>query len=89
MRKVVYGTQFRKDYKRYVHKPKLLAALNEIVKMLERGENIPRQYKPHKLHGNYEGCMECHVQSDYLLIWIDENTGMVYLERLGTHSELF
>ena len=89
MKQVVYGSQFRKDYKRYQHKPKMLAALNEIVRMLASGEEIPKRYLPHRLHGCYEGFMECHIQSDFLLIWIDKDTGTVYLERLGTHSELF
>jgi mRNA interferase YafQ len=39
--------------------------------------------------GEYKDCMECHIESDTLLIWIDENTNIVKLIRLGTHSELF
>jgi len=41
------------------------------------------------LHGEYEDCMKCHIQGDYLLIWIDQNTGSVTLQRLGSNSELF
>ncbi len=33
--------------------------------------------------------MECHIESDFLLIWIDEQKGIVELVRLGSHSELF
>ena len=32
--------------------------------------------------------MECHIESDFLLIWIDEQNGIVELVRLGSHSEL-
>ena len=39
--------------------------------------------------GDYAGCMECHVQGDFLLVWIDEEEDTVYLVRLGSHSELF
>lgn len=41
------------------------------------------------LMGNYGGCMECHIEGDFLLIWIDEATDVVGLLRLGSHAELF
>ena len=46
--------------------------------------------KPHQLTGQYTGCLECHIESDLLLIWIqNEDEKVIYLMRLGTHSELF
>ncbi|MBO7132896.1 MAG: type II toxin-antitoxin system YafQ family toxin [Bacteroidales bacterium] len=69
--------------------PKKLAALKEVVVMLKNGIPIPAEYYPHPLHGNYEGCIECHIQGDFLLIWIDEENNIIELVRLGTHSELF
>ncbi len=33
--------------------------------------------------------MECHVESDFLLIWIDEETDVIEIVRIGSHSELF
>ncbi|MBD5179991.1 MAG: hypothetical protein HDT01_01680 [Bacteroidales bacterium] len=33
--------------------------------------------------------MECHVESDTLLIWWDEESDIIKLIRFGTHSELF
>lgn len=33
--------------------------------------------------------MECHIQGDFLLIWIDRTTNDIDLLRLGSHSELF
>ena len=41
------------------------------------------------LTGNYSGCMECHVEGDFLLIWIDETNKRIGVLRLGSHSELF
>lgn len=41
------------------------------------------------LAGDYKGCMECHIESDFLLIWLDESNQTIALVRLGTHSELF
>lgn len=39
------------------------------------------------LKGQYKGCMECHIEGDYLLIWADGD--VIDLLRIGTHSELF
>ena len=33
--------------------------------------------------------MECHIQNDFLLIWIDETRQQIKLVRLGSHSDLF
>lgn len=41
------------------------------------------------LTGNYAGCMECHIDGDFLLIWIDEAENTIGILRLGSHSELF
>ena len=50
---------------------------------------LPERYKPHKLIGNYDGFMECHIENDLLLIWLDEKNLTIKLVRLGKHSELF
>lgn len=82
-------TQYRKDLKRYKNQPKKLAELKKVLKILEKESPIPREYYPHPLLGNYEGCIECHIQGDFLLIWVDPKTDIIELVRLGTHSELF
>ena len=79
MREVKTGSQFRKDLKRYRN--------DNIVGYLERCEDVPKEFKPHMLSGDYAGHMECHVENDFLLIWIDDE--VVKLVRLGSHSELF
>ena len=66
-----------------------MAALKEVILMLKDGIPIPPEYYPHPLQGNYKGCIECHIQGDFLLIWIDEKNDIIELVRLGTHSELY
>ena len=51
--------------------------------------SVPAEYDPHELKGTFAGFMECHVESDFLLIWFDEQNKQIRLVRLGTHSELF
>ena len=82
-------TQYKKDLKRYKNQPKKLAALRKVLLMLKNEQPIPGEYYPHSLQGNYKDCMECHIQGDFLLIWVDPNNSVVKLVRLGSHSELF
>ncbi len=89
MKKLQPTTQYRKDLKRYKNKQKMLEDLGVVLTMLKKDIPIPSEYKPHILHGYYKGCMECHIQGDFLLIWIDEVNDIVELVRLGSHSELF
>lgn len=89
MKKLQPTTQYRKDLKKYKNNPKKLAALKEVLMMLIDDCPIPPEYLPHRLHGNYKGCMECHILSVFLLIWMDEKNNIIELIRLGSHSELF
>ena len=89
MKKLFPSTQFKKDYKRFKKQPQKIDALKEVLKLLQEEKPIPAEYLPHMLHGNYKGCMECHIQGDFLLIWFDPNTDIIELVRLGSHSELF
>lgn len=90
MKEIKSGRQFRKDLKRYANQPNKLRELYEFINnYLRTGAEIPPQYHAHMLSGNYAGHMECHIQSDYLLIWVDEAANVVKLIRLGSHSELF
>ena len=89
MKRLQPTTQYRKDLKRYRNQPKKLAALLEVTRRLENEQPIPAEYKPHPLRGEYEGCIECHVQGDFLLIWFDEEHDIIELVRVGSHSELF
>ena len=87
--KITLSTKFKKDLKRYRHKEEEMKALNVILKMLKNNGRVSSEYKPHSLHGIYQGCMECHVKDNFLLIWFDKQTNTIKLMRLGTHHELF
>lgn len=89
MKKIFPSGKFKKDLKRYSNQSKKLIALGKVINMLANEQPIPAEYQPHILHGDYKGCMECHIQGDFLLIWIDPNTDIIELVRLGSHSELF
>lgn len=88
MKKKLHPTnQFKKDFKRFRLYPKKVAAFEHIANLLIQDLPIPKKYKPHPLKGQYQGCMECHIEEDFLLIWIDGD--IIDLIRIGSHSELF
>ena len=87
MKKLQPTTQFKKDLKRYKYQSKLLSELKVLLDLLINEQPIPEAYYPHPLVGNYKGCLECHIESDFLLI--DAERDIIELVRLGSHSELF
>lgn len=89
MKYVRYSTAAKKDLKRYRNDLRKMQSLYETLAMIVRDIPLPGRYRPHMLKGRYAGCMECHVGSDFLLIWLDEEENTVEVVRVGTHSELF
>ena len=81
--------QFKKDLKKYQNRADKIASLSIVLQMLRDNGTVAREYKPHLLAGEYNGFMECHVENDLLLIWLDETENLIKLVRLGSHSELF
>jgi len=88
--KIERTSRFKKDYKAIKKRGYDTKLLQDVVTILARGEPLPEEYLDHPLKGNYIGCRECHITSDWLLIYeVLENTLKLYLTRTGTHSDLF
>lgn len=83
-------SKFKKDIKNAKKRGLDMRLLDRVItQLLEKGK-LPKENKPHKLSGNYKGYWECHVQSDWLLIWSQDDTiRLISLIRTGTHSDLF
>lgn len=89
MKEIRYTRQFKKDLKRFLNQPRKLEELKTVLDMLRNDKTLPVKYCLHQLKGRYTGCMECHIEGDFLLIWYDEQRNTIALFRLGSHSELF
>ena len=88
--KIERTSRFKKDYKIIKKRDYDKSLLQEVITILAKGEPLPEKYLDHQLKGDYKGCRECHVTSDWLLIYeVVENTLKMYLTRTGTHSDLF
>lgn len=51
-------------------------------------EALPPQARDHDLLGDYKGFREFHLGGDMLIIYTVRDD-IVYLQRMGTHSQLF
>lgn len=89
MKTLRLSTQYKKDFKRYRNNLRKVEKILSVFRILERGEELPAELKAHKLLGQYKGCIECHIEGDFLLIWMDEDGLFIDIIRIGTHSELF
>ena len=89
MKTIRFSSQYKKDAKIYRNQPARMEKVAEILCKLRDEIPIPKEYKPHMLTGDYKGCMECHIENDFLLIRIDEEENQIGVLRLGSHSELF
>ncbi len=88
--KIVQTTKFKKDLKTIIKRGYNLSLLSEVVDLLASGQKLPDKYKDHNLTGNFTNCRECHITSDWLLIYeISDKELYLYLTRTGTHSDLF
>lgn len=89
MKTLHYSTKAKKDLKKYRNSPTKMRKLFEVLTMLINGVELPQSLKSHTLIGDYKGCMECHIENDFLLIWLDEESDSITIIRIGSHSELF
>lgn len=82
------SSKFKKDLKRCVRRGYDLNLLQNIIDILRMPASLPIKNQDHDLKGNYKGYRECHITPDWLLIYeVDGNE--LYLDRTGTHSDLF
>lgn len=83
-------TRFQRDLKRIQKRGYNISLLTDVIKKLASGERLSEKYRDHNLSGNYSGCRECHITTDWLLVYeIDSGELILYLTRTGTHSDLF
>jgi len=81
-------SQFKKDYKRCVKRGYEIEKLHNVIRYLASEKELEARYRDHALLGEYKDCRECHIEPDWLLIYLLSGTELV-LVRTGTHSDLF
>jgi len=82
--------RFTKDYKLMEKRNLDMSLLDQVIAKLAQGVPLPASHRDHALTGNFAGHRECHVASDWLLIYrIEADVLVLTLTRTGSHSDLF
>jgi mRNA interferase YafQ len=87
-RAVITSKAFRRDAKGLQKRGKDAERLRAVVDALRHRQSLDPRHRDHALGGDWKGFRDCHVESDWVLIYrLDDDT--VYLARTGSHSDLF
>ncbi len=85
-----FTTTYKKGYKRAKKRGLDIGLLDAVVEELRNGRKLDSKYRDHALHGDFEGFRECHIQPDWLLVYLVENDILTLtLTDTGTHSDIF
>ena len=60
----------------------------EYLSLILKSESLPVEANDHYLTGEYKGFREFHLAGDILIIYTVKDD-VLYLQRMGTHSQLF
>lgn len=88
MLKLDKSSKFKHDLKRCAKRNYDISLLNDVINTLRIPASLPYKNKDHELSGNFNKLKECHITPDWLLIYRVDNN-ILYLERTGTHADLF
>ncbi|MBA4747025.1 MAG: type II toxin-antitoxin system YafQ family toxin [Muricauda sp.] len=92
MFKIVATSRFKKDLKKIKSNKSDYDLVVKVLKLLKKEGvlGIPKEMRPHRLHGRYKDNWECHIKPDLLIIWIQiDADNVISLVRVGSHSKLF
>jgi mRNA interferase YafQ len=89
MLKLETTARYRKDRKLMKKQGKDLSLLLAIIKKLQNEETLDAKHRDHPLKGNYAKHRECHIEPDWLFIYIvDKGKLVLTAVRTGSHSAL-
>jgi mRNA interferase YafQ len=90
MLNIEFTSKMKRDVKRIRRRGKDMKKLYAALCILVDQEPLPPKYKDHQLKGEMFGYRECHLESDWLLIYqIIEDKLILSASGMGTHADLF
>ena len=90
MYKIVFTKKFKKSIKLAKKRGLNISLLEEVVNKIQQDIILEENYHDHELKGKYDGFRECHIQPNWLLIYLkEEDILTLTLVDTGTHSDLF
>lgn len=88
MKTITRTTRFDKDVKKMKKRGKSFEDFKRVIEKLAKDVTLEPKYRDHKLVGNYAGTRECHIEPDWLLVYMNSEEELL-LVRTGTHADLF
>ena len=80
----------KRDAKLMKKRGKDMSKLINILNLLSTGVQLPDENRDHQLTGNLKDFRECHIESDWLLMYrIIEDKLILSATATGTHSDIF
>jgi mRNA interferase YafQ len=92
MRTIESAKIFRKELRKLITRPdqsNLSELLEAVLEFLVNDKPLPIKNRDHPLTGSYKGFRDCHIKPDIVLIYSKPDKNILWLARIGTHSELF
>jgi mRNA interferase YafQ len=87
---LILTSKFKKSLKLAKRRGLNLDLLDQVVTMLQNNIPLQEKYRDHELKGKYQGFRECHIQPDWLLIYLKDNDVLTLtLVDTGSHTDLF
>jgi len=87
---LVLTNRFKKSLKLARKRGLDISKLEIVVEKLLHNIPLEEKYHDHELKGSYIGFHECHVQPDWLLIYLkEEDVLTLTLVDTGSHADLF
>ena len=88
--RLVLTGKFKKSLKLAKKRGLNISLMESVVDTLLQGLPLDEKYRDHELKGKYKGFRECHIQPDWLLIYLQEDYILTLtLVDTGTHADLF
>jgi mRNA interferase YafQ len=89
MLEIEFTAKFKRDFKKLKRQGKDISKLIAVLDSLAKQDPLPEQMHDHALVGNYGGHRECHIEPDWLLIYLIKNNELVLTAvRTGSHSDI-
>lgn len=89
-------SQFKASFKLAKKRGLDISLLEKVVDKLMKNEKLDEKYCNHQLTGNFKDIWECHIQPDWLLLYLKEYDDkekrailVLTLVNTGTHSDIF
>ena len=90
MYQVKFTTAYKKRYKLMKKRGLDVSLLDQVVDLLRQGKRLDKKYCDHALSGSFAGFRECHIQPDWLLVYLIEHDILTLtLVATGSHSDIF